>query len=1490
MSDRAQKYEAFLDELAPIVDGDREALERHADFLADDDEARDLRHDALETAAEIAIAGNDYVPPVDLEAKLLAALDAGKGEPGRTTSPGFATGGAVSSASSHAEPSVPITQNPPPPTFPPQTFSPQEVTFPPAQPLAYTPAPHSFEPKPLAYTPQPMYPPSSGSGPVSETIARKVTQPMGTGDPPPVAAPAQAKPEKKSKLGLLIGLPVAGLALAAAAAVALFVWGGGSNEDASGETRQTVANSGIEGTLEMIDRAADDGRTGVEVRRAGSEAFVALASGEAIPAGTAVRTDERTRAAIVLADGSRVVLNHATELELVGDTPRSFRLTSGEVVADIAHLDEGPHAFFHTPNGRVEVLGTKFELTATQEITSVRVTRGAVTLAAGESAPSEVRAGEEGLVRGSNAPIVAAVTDLARSMAWSELGPEPSVEEATQEDQAIAGIGSLTARRPGEQTDHDRPVTLASHQVRVRIVGNVARTEIEEVFRNDSDVTLEGIYRFPLPPDAQIARLALDVEGRMEEGSFVERDRAAQIWRGVIRNATAPRERRNDEEFIWVPGPWHDPALLEWQRGGQFELRIFPIPAHGERRVILGYTQTVAPQGDRRRYVYPLAHSGDGSTRVGRFDVDVRVAGAQEVRASGYELDATEEEGATRLRFAGDAFLPKGDLVVEYALPGAERELSWWTYRGNAAAPPPQDSREQDREVLDLQRQLSEDGRGYVAFALRPNLPRGTERRDRDYVIVVDASQSMVGERFDRATRLATELVSEMDRRDRFTVLACDYACRSISGGMRTPGAAAAQEVTTFLSDIDPAGASDLIAAFRDAIANVSGERREGREVHLMYVGDGVSSAGYRRASSLTAEARAIAEEARVAISTIGIGGDADTLALSAIARGTGGHYVPYVPGERASVAALGVLETTYGVSLESPVVELPQGLSEIAPSQLPTVRAGEEVVFVARMDGERVQGDVVLRGRAAGRPFEQRYRVELVPTDAAGNLFVPRLWAAGQIDELQLRGRGDERARIVALSKSFGVMSRHTSLLVLESEAMFRAFRVDRNQSAPTWTGEEDVVAGGTDGSVMVGGLAGGDADSAGMGGLGTVGQGRTSGGGYGVGERRARAGAPMPMQQQPQAPPQAVARPARREAESASDAPAAEAAPMWNDMPAVPPQDPAMTQRPMPRPPGRPGQWMRRVSYRAGEIVTSADPTETERDAARDAELALRENQDSRDRTREAVRQLSRAGDLERALEITRAWVARDRLDAEALTAQADLLGRLGRRDEALRYLTGTADLTPNNEALHLRLARAFERIGRPERACAHRIAIAEINESSPEALAEAMRCERALARTAAADRLMNGVRDPDVRVRAERVLSREVQEESFRGDFTIDAEWEEDVDLDLTIVTAQGTRLSWMGGRTTVVGDRTTSTDGERLGLRFTGVGTYTIEVNRTDPTDTREVRGRLRIRALGEERTVPFVLRSAAREPVARVRVTRETRLESVTGTVNQPVPF
>ncbi len=1089
--------------------------------------------------------------------------------------------------------------------------------------------------------------------------------------------------------------------------------------------------------------------------------------------------------------------------------------------------------------------------------------------------------GEEGVVRAGGAPTVVPSIDLARAVGWaSELQNEDGAESTAEE--TIAGIGSLRARRPGEREDRERPLNIASHNIRVRIVGNVARTEIEEVFRNDSEHELEGIYRFPMPPNAHIARLALDVNGEMEEAAFVPRERASRIWRGVIRNATRPAARNPNEEFIWVSGPWRDPALLEWQRGGSFELRIFPIPAHGERRVAIAYTETIPPSAEGRRYVYPMAHSRDDSTRIGEMTLDVRVAGAASVNARGYATTSAAEGDATRLSYSARDFRPNGDLVIDYALPSGERELSHWTYTGAAATAPPERSRERDDDVLAAHRAIAADGRGYVAFALRPTLSARTEGRPRDYAIVLDSSQSMVGERWDRARRLVTGVIAELDRRDRFTVMACDLECRSIDGGgattrsFRSPTSAEVRAVDAWLTTIEPAGASDLGATLRRA-AELPTDG--GREVHVIYVGDGVASVGHRAAGTLGTIASEVADARHVSFTTVGIGQDADTVALGAIARAGGGHYVPYVPGQRTSAAALAVLETTYGISLDHPVVTLPSGLSDSAPTVLPTIRNGEEVVIVARMDQPTVTGEVILRGNVGGAPFEQRYPVNLTASTNAGNLFVPQLWASGAIERLELEGRGEDEARIIALSRAYRVMSRHTSLLVLESEAMFRAFGIDRGEAGASWTGEEDVEGGGSAGTLAVAGEAermdrAMDGDAM-MGALDdSAGSGVGSGYGRGAGGLRAATGATS------SASGGGSAGPARRERRASADtaaprtsAPAAEAsaaAPFSNELGG--------------RSSRSSGTWMRRVYYRVGDIDTSAAPTFSETEAARRAEEALRASPDSRDRHRAAVRALARAGNLERALEVADAWFGRDRLDPEALAARADLIARMGRGAEALRLLSGTVDLRPDDATLQERLALAYERAGETERACAHRVSLAEIDPSSADRVGAALRCERAAGHASLADAVLRSVREDRVRSRAETVASSEAPALRTRGDLTVDATWSGGDDIDIAIITPDGTRLSWMGGRTTVVGRDASAAGRELIGLSRASVGNYVIEISRTGSDGTgHAISGDLRIRALDDNRTVHFTLpEGESHRAVARAAVRRESRLEPVSG--------
>ena len=69
--------------------------------------------------------------------------------------------------------------------------------------------------------------------------------------------------------------------------------------------------------------------------------------------------------------------------------------------------------------------------------------------------------------------------------------------------------GELRARKPGSKDEIDGAVRLVRHQVKARIAGSMARTEVDETFANTTDKELEGLWRFPLPEGARLERLAV---------------------------------------------------------------------------------------------------------------------------------------------------------------------------------------------------------------------------------------------------------------------------------------------------------------------------------------------------------------------------------------------------------------------------------------------------------------------------------------------------------------------------------------------------------------------------------------------------------------------------------------------------------------------------------------------------------------------------------------------------------------------------------------------------------------------------------------------------------------------------------------------------------------------------------------------------------------------------------------------------------------------
>jgi hypothetical protein len=1249
-------------------------------------------------------------------------------------------------------------------------------------------------------------------------------------------APATRRPDarreraQRIRHALLGAVVVAGLC-AGLGAVKMVADGRGS--------QRAIAGRAWHGTVSKVVRAGADSEGGLRTRQ-GEGLEVPLAEGQEVKAGWHLITDPRTRARIELDDGSVIGLDRATDL-LIDAAPRTAKLEEGSLVAEIAHVEGAPDARLHAPIGSVDVLGTKLVLTATSEHTSVEVLRGVIAVNDGAGGRERVSAGQEAVLS-RGAPIdVAPARDLAQRVAFDgELGG--AVGHGEDAGDAIRGLGELRARKPGSTAEKDRAVRLSSHAVTIRVAGNVARTEVDEVFTNDTDDVLEGIYRFPLPTGAQIERLALEVDGKLVEGEFVDKTNAAAIWRGAIHQA-APHAPKPREEIIWVPGPWRDPALLEWERGGRFELRIFPIPKRGSRRVVIAYTETVAPVGGVRRYTYPLPHWTSSRGKIDAFSIDAQVLGAdpeRPVRARGYELtravQAKDGNGSTaRFSQTMTGFVPSGDLSIEYALADRANDASVFAFADPRAG--------------------GEDA--FVAVALRPKLPKWVDVKPRDQVLAIDTGRAMFGERLKRAHRLAVQIVQEMDRRDRLTVLACDVACRALPGGWLTPGSGAAHDVEAFLAGSTPDGATDLVGAVR-AASGVNG-RDPARDLRVVLISSGVASAGYQRLERVAAEIGDALPDARAQIVTVPVGQDADAAFLREIARGGGGVVVPYQPGERVEAAALDVLNATYGATLRDVELILPSGLHDAAPRALAPIRAGEERIVVARASGD-TQGDIVLKGKVAGETFVATYPIVVRVARDSGNAFVPRLYAQEKIADRERESGDAARSELVALSRRHAVPSRFTSLLVLESEAMFRAFGIDRAARGATWTGDEL----GT--STNVGTLAPGDG----------VRDGESDAMKDLLFDHTSGASPPRPARAAP-----SLRRPSSMPAASDSTLPA-----------------PAMSAAPELRegghgaPPSWPrergGRFMKRVWLRRASI-TSGGALAVTSDRVSAARAALAAAPDERERLKDLARLLAENGELDELDDVLVKWATRDPLDADGIASRADLLARRGDRESALRVLGGalaSRSLPAKDGGLLASvLAAAHERTGDAE-ACAFRVAAAELRPADSEAIARAMRCERARGRTGAADRWLEG-RDAAGRAAvsaaaAKVELGEAKAERAASGDIVVNASWnaDADADMDISIVEPNGMRAAWCGRAGGVHVSDATSTAREALALTSSSTGPFVIELVRGHG-GSRSVTGSLVVRALGVAQTFPFTLPAgAARVQVARVDVRMDAELVPV----------
>jgi hypothetical protein len=430
----------------------------------------------------------------------------------------------------------------------------------------------------------------------------------------------------------------------------------------------------------------------------------------------------------------------------------------------------------------------------------------------------------------------------------------------------------------------------------------------------------------------------------------------------------------------------------------------------------------------------------------------------------------------------------------------------------------------------------------------------------------------------------------------------------------------------------------------------------------------------------------------------------------------------------------------------------------------------------------------------------------------------LPHTWAQREIEWLTTsRGHG-ARDNIVSLSQEYTVLSRYTALLVLENDAMYREFGVQRRtRNKDRWSGKLDNVAapatGAKIGSKIGGnlGLAKSEAkakesahkptdtttDEDGNSNMGRgFGRGNSQDNKDAEGRDRGSGGAPAaaapPMPTSSPAPTvdepwnDALAKNAQDPAPEAEQGPAEED---FDDDEASTPAGETTRGAARPKAPSKKGKASSKPRPSDGSVVGgSADPLsglggggsggywERPKIARPRPQIRVREsrapsnrtltrierylsNRNHSDRTRSMHRRLVRAAVATghpQAPEFAAAWAEIDPDHAPALRAHANMLAAKS-DGAALRAYASAAEVQPFSVKIHRSLADAFARKGDLARSCSHRLALVSIDPAMGSHHAGFARC---LARAGDLDRARRALDDGFARSRKENFTLNELR----------------------------------------------------------------------------------------------------------------------------------
>jgi Ca-activated chloride channel family protein len=611
--------------------------------------------------------------------------------------------------------------------------------------------------------------------------------------------------------------------------------------------------------------------------------------------------------------------------------------------------------------------------------------------------------------------------------------------------------------------------------VRAGISGFLARVTVTQIFANTATQNVEAVYTFPLPQDAAVDDMTIQIGDRTVRGLIKRREEARAMYEHAKNTG-------------------HVAALLDQERPNIFTQSVANILPGAQVTVTLSYVETLRYEEGSYEFVFPMVvgpryvpgqatgQQGGGwapdttkvpdasritpwvaakGTRAGH-DISLELeldAGVpiQELRSKTHDIDV-DRQSASRatVRLRDEAVLPNKDFILKYDVAGAQI--------ADAILTSPSPGR-------------SKGAGGYFTMILQPpaRLPE-SDIEPKELVFVVDTSGSMWGFPLEQAKRVISRALDELYPGDTFNLITFSGDTHIVFPEPVYPTAENIRKAKAVLASRNGGGGTEMMKAIRAALAP-SDKQDHVRIVCFVtdgYVGNDMEIVGE------------VQKHPNARVFAFGIGNSVNRFLLDKMAE-SGRGAVEYVTlADKADEAADRFYERVRSPLLTDLYIDwggLP--VADVYPTRLPDLFGGQPLIITGRYT-QAASGKVHLKGTRAGGPFTRDIPVAFSssaqPFDALAGF-----WARRRIDALMSQDwlgiqQGNMKPalqeQITQLGLDYRLMTQFTSFVALEEKIVTKGGQPQRIEvpvEMPEGVSYEGVFGEKKDYDKFVAGQAGG-------------------------------------------------------------------------------------------------------------------------------------------------------------------------------------------------------------------------------------------------------------------------------------------------------------------------------------------------------------------------------------------------------------------------------